>query len=74
MNLKRRRQAEVESAAVAVVIPGTNQRYPKIPFSPAQTEITAENLKVDEHIPEELSGLYIRNGPNTIGPTVPYQQ
>ncbi|MEM6891859.1 MAG: carotenoid oxygenase family protein [Pseudomonadota bacterium] len=56
-----------------VVSSGTNQRYQKIPFSPIQTEITAENLEVDGRIPPELSGLYVRNGPNTAGNTGPHQ-
>lgn len=56
-----------------VVSSGTNQRYQKIPFTPIQTEITAEKLEVDGHIPPELSGLYVRNGPNTAGPTGPHQ-
>ncbi|MEL7395262.1 MAG: carotenoid oxygenase family protein [Pseudomonadota bacterium] len=56
-----------------IVSSGTNQRYQKIPFSPVQTEITIENLEVDGHIPPELSGLYVRNGPNTAGPTGPHQ-
>lgn len=56
-----------------VVSSGTNQRYQKIPFSPVQTEITAENLEVDGQIPPALSGLYVRNGPNTAGKTGPHQ-
>ncbi|MEM9436851.1 MAG: carotenoid oxygenase family protein [Pseudomonadota bacterium] len=56
-----------------VVSSGTNKRYQKIPFSPVQVEITAENLEVDGHIPPELSGLYVRNGPNTAGETGPHQ-
>lgn len=50
-----------------VVSSGTNQRYQKIPFSPVQAEITVENLAVDGQIPPELSGLYVRNGPNPAG-------
>ncbi|MEM9475728.1 MAG: carotenoid oxygenase family protein [Pseudomonadota bacterium] len=56
-----------------VVSSGTNQRYQKVPFSPVQTEITSEKLEVDGQIPPELSGLYVRNGPNTAGPTGPHQ-
>ncbi|MEM9754806.1 MAG: carotenoid oxygenase family protein [Pseudomonadota bacterium] len=56
-----------------VVSSGTNQRYQSIPFLPVQTEITVENLEVDGHIPPELSGLYVRNGPNTAGKTGPHQ-
>ncbi|MEM9430299.1 MAG: carotenoid oxygenase family protein [Pseudomonadota bacterium] len=50
-----------------VVSSGTNERYQKIPFTPVQTEITVTNLHVDGAIPPELSGLYVRNGPNPAG-------
>ncbi|MEM6914858.1 MAG: carotenoid oxygenase family protein [Pseudomonadota bacterium] len=56
-----------------IISSGTNERYQNIPFSPVQTEITVEKLEVDGHIPQELTGLYVRNGPNTAGPTSPHQ-
>ncbi|MEM6729433.1 MAG: carotenoid oxygenase family protein, partial [Pseudomonadota bacterium] len=56
-----------------VVSSGTNKRYQSIPFSPVQKEITVENLEVDGTIPEELSGLYVRNGPNPAGEVGPHE-
>ena len=46
-----------------VVSSGTNQRHQKIPFSPVQTEITAENLEVDGRIPNALSQRLAAGGP-----------
>ncbi|MEM6383355.1 MAG: carotenoid oxygenase family protein [Pseudomonadota bacterium] len=56
-----------------VISSGDNRRYQTIPFSPVQTEITVEDLPFHGTIPAELSGLYARNGPNTVGKTGPHQ-
>ncbi|MEM1387426.1 MAG: carotenoid oxygenase family protein [Pseudomonadota bacterium] len=52
---------------------GDNRRYQSIPFTPVQREITVEGLEVDGKIPPELSGLYVRNGPNPAGEIGPHQ-
>ncbi|MEM1234734.1 MAG: carotenoid oxygenase family protein [Pseudomonadota bacterium] len=56
-----------------IVSSGDNRRYAPVPFAPVQREMTVENLEVDGTIPPELSGLYVRNGPNTAGETGPHQ-
>lgn len=33
-------------------------------FAPVQTEITADTLKVIGELPPDLSGMFVRNGPN----------
>ena len=33
-------------------------------FAPVATEIEAEDLPVTGHLPEDLVGAYLRNGPN----------
>lgn len=33
-------------------------------FAPIRKEITADNLQVIGELPEELSGMFVRNGPN----------
>ena len=33
-------------------------------FAPVHREITADKLKVIGHVPPELNGMYVRNGPN----------
>ncbi|MEM6290526.1 MAG: carotenoid oxygenase family protein [Myxococcota bacterium] len=42
----------------------SNRRYRGIPFDPVRAEHTHTNLQVEGQIPFELSGLYVRNGPN----------
>jgi carotenoid cleavage dioxygenase-like enzyme len=37
------------------------------PFAPVTEEITAYDLPVTGHIPAELTGRYLRNGPNPLG-------
>ncbi|MEM6694889.1 MAG: carotenoid oxygenase family protein [Pseudomonadota bacterium] len=56
-----------------IVSSGDNRRYQSIPFTPVQREITVEGLEVDGKIPPELSGLYVRNGPNPAGEIGPHQ-
>ena len=56
-----------------VVNSETNRRYQRIPFTPVTKEITAESLEVDGTIPADLSGLYVRNGPNPSGEITPQQ-
>ncbi|MEM6792021.1 MAG: carotenoid oxygenase family protein [Myxococcota bacterium] len=45
-----------------------NRRYRGIPFDPVHVEHTHTDLKVEGEIPSELTGLYLRNGPNPAGP------
>lgn len=33
-------------------------------FAPVKEEITADNLKVIGELPADLSGMFVRNGPN----------
>lgn len=44
-----------------------NHRYQAIPFAPVRTEYTHTEFKVEGKIPDELNGLYVRNGPNPAG-------
>lgn len=39
-------------------------------FAPVQQEITAENLKVIGELPPDLSGMFVRNGPNPQFPPI----
>lgn len=39
-------------------------------FAPVREEITAENLKVMGELPPDLSGMFIRNGPNPQFPAI----
>jgi carotenoid cleavage dioxygenase-like enzyme len=45
--------------------------YLEGPFAPVTEEVTAFDLPVQGEIPEELDGLYVRNGPNPFGPVDP---
>lgn len=40
-------------------------------FAPVHEEVTAENLDVTGHVPEELNGRYLRIGPNPLAPPDP---
>ncbi|NUT51898.1 MAG: carotenoid oxygenase [Saccharothrix sp.] len=42
-------------------------RYLEGPFAPVTEEITAHDLEVTGRVPAELSGRYLRNGPNPLG-------
>ncbi len=44
-----------------------NHRYQAIPFAPVRQEHTHTEFVMDGEIPKELSGLYVRNGPNPAG-------
>ncbi|MEM9261973.1 MAG: carotenoid oxygenase family protein [Pseudomonadota bacterium] len=44
-----------------------NRRYQSVPFAPVRDEHTHFEFEVDGEIPAELSGLYVRNGPNPAG-------
>ncbi|MEO1407684.1 MAG: carotenoid oxygenase family protein, partial [Pseudomonadota bacterium] len=41
-----------------------NHRYQSIPFAPVSEELTHTEFEIEGAVPEELSGLYVRNGPN----------
>jgi carotenoid cleavage dioxygenase len=43
-------------------------RFLEGPFAPVREELTAFDLPVTGQLPRELNGLYVRNGPNPIGP------
>ena len=47
-------------------MPGRN-RFLEGPFAPVAQEITAFDLPVTGRVPAELSGRYLRNGPNPLG-------
>ena len=42
-------------------------RFLQGPFAPVEEELTAFDLPVTGTLPAELNGLYLRNGPNTLG-------
>jgi carotenoid cleavage dioxygenase len=44
-----------------------HNRFLEGPFAPVTEEITAFDLPVDGSLPAELSGRYLRNGPNPLG-------
>ena len=45
----------------------TDNRFLEGPFAPVKDEITASDLPVTGQVPAELSGRYLRNGPNPLG-------
>lgn len=53
--------------------PGGTPRWPSKtrflhgPYAPVEQEITAFDLPVTGTLPRELSGCYLRNGPNPMG-------
>ncbi|MEM1414606.1 MAG: carotenoid oxygenase family protein [Myxococcota bacterium] len=49
----------------------TNERYRRVPLLPVATESTHWDLEVEGTLPEELDGLYVRNGPNALGSIPP---
>jgi carotenoid cleavage dioxygenase-like enzyme len=44
----------------------SDDRFLKGPFAPVSDEITASDLPVTGRVPAELSGRYLRNGPNPL--------
>ena len=44
-----------------------HNRFLEGPFAPVTEEITAFDLPVTGRLPAELSGRYLRNGPNPLG-------
>jgi len=42
-------------------------RFLEGPFAPVAEEVTAFDLRVTGRVPAELSGRYLRNGPNPVG-------
>ena len=40
-------------------------------LAPVTDEVTAFDLPVTGTLPDELDGLYLRNGPNPVGPVDP---
>jgi carotenoid cleavage dioxygenase-like enzyme len=44
-----------------------NNRFLQGPFAPVAEEVTAFDLPVTGRVPDELSGRYLRNGPNPLG-------
>ncbi|RKN40837.1 carotenoid oxygenase family protein [Streptomyces hoynatensis] len=57
------------AGAAATGTAGAGHRYPFLEgaFAPATEEVTAFDLPVSGRIPRELSGRYLRNGPNVLG-------
>jgi len=45
----------------------SGSRFLRGPFAPVKDEITAFNLPITGRAPAELSGRYLRNGPNPLG-------
>lgn len=41
--------------------------------TPIKDELEVKNLKVIGEIPKDLTGIYLRNGPNPVYPSTPYQ-
>ncbi|MEM9067268.1 MAG: carotenoid oxygenase family protein [Myxococcota bacterium] len=50
----------------------SNARYQVVPLMPISVESTHTEFVVDGAIPETLSGLYVRNGPNALGDAPPF--
>ena len=46
----------------------TTNPYLEGNFAPVTEEVTATDLRVHGHIPDTLSGRYLRNGPNPVTP------
>jgi carotenoid cleavage dioxygenase len=51
------------TSSLAAVNPDTNPHLSGV-FTPTTAEVEADNLKVIGHLPVDLDGLYLRNGPN----------
>ncbi|MEM6398021.1 MAG: carotenoid oxygenase family protein [Bacteroidota bacterium] len=49
-----------------------NSHYQRVPLMPIKKESTHLNLAVEGHIPLELNGLYVRNGPNHVDDVHPH--
>lgn len=47
-----------------VALDPTDNPYLMGPYAPVDTEIEAPDLRVIGEIPDDLNGLYVRNGPN----------
>lgn len=50
----------------------SNEHYLKTPFLPVKRETTQLSLDVEGQIPQELDGLYVRNGPNHASEIAPH--
>ncbi|MEM8746509.1 MAG: carotenoid oxygenase family protein [Actinomycetota bacterium] len=48
-----------------------NSRYRTTPLAPIERELTHTDLRVEGTLPDELDGLYVRNGPNQLGEVPP---
>lgn len=49
----------------------TRTKYLEGAYAPIPADITSVELEVVGELPQELSGRYLRNGPNPLGPTDP---
>ena len=54
----------VRNDALNVALDTSDNPYLLDGYAPVDTEITAEDLEVIGEIPDDLNGLYVRNGPN----------
>jgi len=55
------------STALSLDIPAIEDNlYLSGPFAPVNQEVTHSQLQVSGHLPPELNGLYVRNGPNPL--------
>ena len=56
--------ATVRNDALNLALDTEDNPYLLDGYAPVDTEITAEDLEVIGEIPDDLNGLYVRNGPN----------
>ena len=63
--------AEDERTTKGVAVTVTTNPYLEGNFAPVLEEVTATELAVTGHVPEGLSGRYLRNGPNPASPPEP---
>ena len=60
----------VRNDALSVALDAGENPYLLGPYAPVDEEIHAEDLEVVGQIPDDLEGLYVRNGPNPRVPTI----
>src|SRR5918995_2474770 len=68
MNNVHVQRSAVHGAPGAVMSDTVENHYVSGNFAPVREEIVAYDLAVTGSLPAELSGRYLRNGPNPIGP------
>lgn len=59
------------NTATTAPAPSATSKWMSGPYAPLEQELTAFDLPVVGELPRELTGRYLRNGPNPIGPVDP---